>query len=1612
MKRKTMKRILAAMLTMVMLTGNLSIMASASQSEPPQATADEKPSVEIQGKVIKDQFGKLNGFFELALRVRTPENETFRDVAVAIEYDATVLQPVSWTAAPDETGKVETITLTGTEEYTVQQPAKKADGITTGVALTGDAATSGKNLLYFHAESQKGVSLPDMTTLAVIRFYVNPDKGSFALAADGKTLSYAGAPTDILNFIKFAPDVAAAASPAGQALIYASGDNLFYYTPVTETETVTVPGTSVTIPAPKTLGTKVLAVDTSKPDTDAAHYSYTSNQLDDTKVKLDLTCGESFSKDGVDIDKLCTITYLDWSGETIGTQVVPQNADARDLVNKYVKENFIHPDLRSSTAYSSLTRADTYRGAYPFSGPTGGDGEKRDDGAKYPLSSKLEYVFFKRVLEKDETTNPSTPTWKEADSAYDEAYPYIHGWARVVSTGDNWTTLGVGELENYDGATGSMPITDANKYFEPASFVDIKTNSLTVKAIYEPGEKLKKDFQYSIVGEPTIERYGYTASTENGTYAVKYQYERIYTDGYGVSRVREPVVKQGFTLDALAVNGDNGKSKPVYMEVKVENKDIIDVLLTPAGAVWQINYALVDTYGTNFVLAATRSVSGNSMSVEDNFNYNNFKYSTRQGSKGLVLEATLNTVLTEASKAARGENNEFAKHCDLPTLKDLNLRSDKLGTEFDGFSLSGARTKILAAVSTAVIANGNKDAVLTWHQLQYHLLNASSDGSGGIILPSGDIMSDADCKAAEKYTKWCRLIDGCVEGNIITVESLQDLLTIVHDNNLASINLIELTQINNAPLYLRADESGTPFTSVTDLIEKMKIIDQNAGADYINLTWQQVQYALLNGNTIPTAEVANAESNAKYFWRNGLTRVTDWASFLKAVNGASLGNSAALNLLTLDEINNAPIYLRADVNGTEFTADTLNEFKNKAKTLVSMAGENWAGITWEQAQFYFINGGLALPDQGEAQAESDRLYWWAGGGQIPVDLPTLLKAAQLANNGKPAALNGLTAIADLTDDAQYLKKNFKGEVFADIEAFKTAIKAAVGSSGVNMNWEQTQYVLIHGTLTGVSGPILNAEARYYWWKAGGAGIPVDFSSVSDYSSAVAVFLDAAYRSAFNGNIHAWDGLNANVLSSSKLIKQDNGASKFIDLIHFTDLDEFTATMDALAGDAGGKAPDVGQSVKLPTATWYQIQFYLIEHRFVDDSVAQAEDYWWRTKMENIVVTPEASFAEMQVALQAFFDSYGGDASAIDAWCTAENLATVGFVKVDGSAFTDSDAGGLIGMWYSFDYYSYGAASDVSWYQLEYFLAYGGPSYSDDATVKATLEGAGITIPDWVLGKWPVSLSDELFAIKMANLPLEDQLAHLTTKITELTILAKTHPEQAEQYRAQIMELRDALDELLAVLDGEEEQTPETPSEPEIPTEPETPTTPETPTNPDVPTDPEIPAVPETPTDPDVPTDPETPTLPETPTNPDIPAEPETPTTPEPPTDPEIPPTSDTGTPTEPLLVLSISNSTQSENTPVTYRWAQPLGSITKGAAARRLGDLYSGSYRKNPPAPSGAPPLVKGARAAYIGLFDSGGGILPAFPLRGTAVSLTPRLNYIELFPTPTLLAYLGGRTI
>lgn len=1252
-KRNIGKRILASLLAVVLLVGNLSTLAAAATSdspvEPTQAVAGEKPTIELQGNVVKDQFGKLTGFFELALRVKTPTtpdfltNETFRELMVALKYNANTMIPVDWDT-PDENGVVEHLDLSSTAKYKVQQPSKKADGITMSAALTyGHTYIAGEegqklNLLYFHAESYKGVSLPKMTTLAVIRFQIDPSiQANFTLDTNGSPL-YNGNPADLTQFVDFAADKDVPASPAGQAMYYESGANAFYYTPVTAVEQVRVPdpvSSANLIDAPATKGKRVLALG---PDSTApanVYYSFYTNLLEKgTDFNLTMVSEESYAKTSLDINKLCVITYMDWDDTIIGTQVVPQKADVRKLVNDYVKENFVHTDLENNTNYSSVARIDNYRGKYPASGPApAGTPSGVTDGEDFPLTNKLDYVFLKRPMEY----NSATGTWMQATNAsgapvYDAAYPYTHGWALCASSGtaeNTWTTLGsTGELSSYsvNSTTGVASFKYSGTGFTVADFgAGFDKREIYVKAMYEPGKNLMDNITtYRMVTAPYYTKYSKESVANNGVYAVEFAFERSYVTSSGVQgvpRIRELAVQLMAKPDLMDSGISNDQSTDLYLKLDTVNVETVDVALTLSGLVYNADYYLIDSYGSNFVTGTKRSLQNSNqaadMQIPANFTYTGAANAndTKWGTEGFVLLSTMNTFAEKAKLKKLGtDTTSFNQFVTVDAANDINLR-DASGNVFDviSFASNGIANKIYEAYSQAYDL-GWKDVrgnpYLAWHQLQLYIMD-------GVLR---------DKATADSITiKWCRLHQACIDDGATGVTDWASLLENAYQYNAdpaAKDAMDNMLPSLMAGFGLAKNVNGTLFTSsdLSAFISYIVSATQAAGtANYASLTKEQVQYFILNSFYVDTATAQTAREQA-YWWFDVSAKPNNWNTLVSA---AKLTYPAALNtaksaydaMMSSPSSNTAWLQLTynlaADSDGNPFaTFDAFKTAFTAAVTALNTAG--YSAPTWAQVQYYILNH--TAVNVSDAQVASSANYWWYNGGKKVVDLATLLSAVDAYNKGNSAALSSFNyaLLYDTSNTEFHFRKSFSGEKYTSAE-FSTLIAqlcAFVQANGTSLSWSQIQYYLIHSTYAAAA--VADAESNsYYWWKNGASGRALTITAGTTAANLKSL-MEAAYAASVNKNPMAWDDLTVDKITIFKLVSDHTTETEFADLPKFdaTSIGTFKSIMEDLVAAATA----VGESYK--TLTWFQIQYYLLKDpadpylTATDLDLPTVDEYWW------------------------------------------------------------------------------------------------------------------------------------------------------------------------------------------------------------------------------------------------------------------------------------------------------------------------------------------------------------------------------------------------------------------
>lgn len=1124
---------------------------------------------------------------------------------------------------------------------------------------------------------------------------------------------------------------------------------------------------------------------------DADRFSYLTNLIVDKTGSADpkddhyyvtfpVVSERSFMAGEDILDKLTTIVYVDWDNTLLGTQIVPQNTDVRGLVSDYVAENFIYHDT-IDTAYGdndlnnplaltaanpndltpaeavvkSLERKYNYRGKYPADGPaadgttnsytvddktaTNSDGDRiLPLGVEYPLTNKLDYVFFKRPMGHDAATEPDPTTYPNgatdpqylADKAtwentwvqpssynaasnaytieYDVERPFAYGWAKCTQANfeDVWTTMGTtGELNSYtvDGNGVATVVYDGDYDFE---FADLKTGFKTgektvfLKAVYEPGtELLDTSFFYRIIQEPYYSKLNAGAAQAGGAYSASTIFERATTSLVpgdttnlvrGVTRLREPTVRQDTTTDlrweadtTLGVNHDltnadlvstyDDKDKSTFTLVSVTNTDEIEFSLTLSARQNKVDYYLTDSYGLNFVSGTTRSDNDKNrsevMAIMDNYNYYvqgesnetdlwyDAPYNDREGSRGFVLYGTLNQIMEEATRTyngARTTNAFVSTYLSTDVIRDMNLRLAD-GTFPTGLSSRQAfGQKIVDAAGAAQAAHlgGNNTywdtehncAQLTYHQLQGYILNAS------LNHPETPVSG----------LNWCHLHKACADANSSKPQNWGALLTAAATPGTLNPSDFILSELEGIAHLRKAD--GSKYATPAEYISALETVVATV-AGGASASWDAVQAQIMgNGDTA-------ADGPNKYWWYDGADSVslTNWGELLTAAKDAydaeanlAPGETAATAVLRPAKLNqletafnaNAAATspdadwvagtdnLCADNNGTKFASFT--DFKDALTDALSAA--DTAGVTnptWHQVQYHIIHkddAGYTFPNPlSTAQDTETKGYWFYKGGEKVVDLPTLLKAADQANNGNTAALDAVD-MAVITDTV-HLRKDVKGtkyadtdpQMTADLTAIKTTLKTLVQASGTSLTWEQVQYYIARGTLADKT-TVVDPEAAYYWWKDGGEGTVITFTATSENTTSttnsnINKLIEAVFRYKNYGDLKAMASFTSatDIFTYTRLIESvtNDPPGALTDLAEFTSVEDF-ADKVLQAINAGRAADGITDTFFYPSLTWYQIQDFWLEGSGTlrTDAVVKANtDYWWYNKAANTANNP-------------------------------------------------------------------------------------------------------------------------------------------------------------------------------------------------------------------------------------------------------------------------------------------------------------------------------------------------------------------------------------------------------
>lgn len=1268
--------------------------------------------------------------------------------------------------------------------------------------------------------------------------------------------------------------------------------------------TTTINGQSYTLNRPKLKGDAILAVDPNKPDGDPDKYSYVSNLVTNDPVlqggnptgwyeNINFTLVSKPSAiPGMDqAAQMATIVYLDWDNTIIGEQSAPADGKSiLDVVNDYAATYLIYHDTDLVNYGSndlndpndpantdspldivkSLDRKYNYRGKYPTSpspdnttnGTTVDDKTALDPisgerilplGKTYPLTNKLDYVFFKRPMERKSTlTRKPLPTdaayqspdsnnktgaqhsqyiadladwntWEQkADTSganpvaeYDTENPFAYGWALCTRSNyqNVWTTLGTaGELSyngaatggynELNGAPGEITFTagDQSADFIIADLEDGITGPIYLKAIYEPGTELMiRSFSYRMIKEPYYNKMNTGAANAGGAYSADMTFERATTDMKagdtenlvrGVARMRDPYVRQDVTNDlmweentALGVNHNlpnenmdsayRDKYKTTYIKVETTNTEEVPVSLTLSARQNKVDYYLNEAYGTNFVSGGARSdndrTRSEKMAVADNYNYYvqgesnetdtwyDAPYNDREGSRGFVLMGTLNQIMEKATECYNGEMTVIElmnTYATVDNLMDINVRKSD-GTYPGLVDTQAFVQKIVDAAGAAQTAHvgGNNAywnterncAQLTYHQLQGYVIN------GSLNHPETPISG----------VSWCHLHKACADANSSKPQNWKDLLEAADDGTMDPSDYI-LSELEGIAHLRKADGSkyATPAEYISALETFVAIVPNGTSA-----SWDEFQAAIMNnGDTA-------ADGPNKYWWYDGADSVplTNWGELLAAAKDAYIKDAtlapgetnatavlrpAKLNQLETAFNDNASATspdadwvagtdnLCADNNGGKFAS--FDDFKTELTGALEAA--NNAGVTaptWHQIQYHIIHkndAGYAFPEpvSTSQQTEMDG-YWWYKGGEQVVDLPTLLKAADQANNGNPASLNAVTTT--LLNDTVYLRKDEKGTKFAtadpdmttELTALKTALKTLVAANGTSLTWEQVQYYIARGQLDDKT-LVVDPEAAYYWWKGGGQGTVITFTQVTDPTSAMAAFeisvnitsmINAVFRAENYGDPKALDNLSAaDIFKCLRLVEsiQTNPPVELTDLNEYTTISAFSTKMLAIINAARADEGITDTFTQPNQISWARLQDYYLcgGGTYRDDTTIANDanaDYWWYSKNSN----SSTSASDHTAPLSAALEQYAQDSDATELKKAITRTLLNASPESGGYAIKKTSSGGTWGA----------AAASNQTKAKNIFKALGdaiiatGAPYYDSATGKVSLTWAQI-----------------------------------------------------------------------------------------------------------------------------------------------------------------------------------------------------------------------------------------------------------------------------------------------
>lgn len=1136
----------------------------------------------------------------------------------------------------------------------------------------------------------KAVNYTEPTPVVVIRFAYDTKRFPNTVKKDGTTADFFvgldknkpdEAGQTVLTYLTDSAkghtdfDKSAAASTAQQvvnASTYTESggeETSFYYylgadpTPATTAGTVNVYDKdgkpiqdNVAVDIPDTAGRKILAKTVD--DSGNVSYSYLTNLLTmETTTRQTLVIEyvnqETYRKNTG--GKGVQILFYDWDDTLLGSLVVDETGDARAEVEAYVEQNMVHPDLRtdvakfsdaktspttswdsSVTEYAalrdSLRREYSYRGKYAYEyGKDGDPSYVVDNGEHYPLTNKLDYVFYKRIngVTHGVLTDGSTGEETKKDyystmnlSQFEDAaaYPYVYGWALVradplvetdkakadgtkvidgkarqdvAALEDTWTTIGTeGELENVEpkhkDKNQPIPTTSGTMTADPTKY----------PAWLDPAELGTATDPWT---PPTT--YQFTTSEKEGNAYFKFA--------------------DFSKMEDLVGEGDNERDTIVVKAVYEEGEKLLTAH----------NYRMAKppSYSKLNDLAAS---SGGAYTAKMTFERANYD---DDGNICGVFRARSPVVRQQTTSDIRWEETEVdGKRQTLTNATTYESESAKTKTVY---TYVAVENKDVMEAELVLSARQNKVNVYLMETTGFSFVNGGERTEGNLTrkdeitgLPNEDYVIDnynyyADDSLEDEYYDAPYDEREGSHGFVLygTLNYIMEQATEIVNTEEGSLAVAASAAVlNDANLRMNAagDQPGAFNASTVQtriIAAAQEIVNSHQGdPDFWNedrncaeLTYHQLQYYLIY-NTLLTREAAD---NEKFSWCHlhkvcadeNSTLPKTWGDLIDAILTDPDNMAAKMQLADMKKI----LQLKETTYGTDFSSasDMVLAVKNALATLSGADQKDWVklqaaiiGYTGDSPErdFWWVKydtkpttiSGLsdlvtALEDKSTAVTLADGKTFYSEAKLKPmVDLITKnnAEADEDTWSGYVTATENLIASITTEDGQQKLNK------FADYSEFVTAVEKAyqkvknAGYASSGNLWYYLQWSILHpgDNITDCNPSTLKSE--YYWHNGG--------KLITDLES----MLQNAKEDSENWKSFTKEQYEALKLYFKSDFKGTTDAA--------TNFDDFKTKVKAYADKYAGT----------DDASWEGLQYYLLHDGTYIKSGAIAEGknyYWWR-----------------------------------------------------------------------------------------------------------------------------------------------------------------------------------------------------------------------------------------------------------------------------------------------------------------------------------------------------------------------------------------------------------------